>query len=97
MTNYYDTYLAAPDKPVLETFVRGFVNKIPELVQGRAATAERTDPDTEEYIAASDAVGDPTLFYAGVRTTVNITATVPPPLCIVDSGTGRALLGGWAE
>lgn len=94
MTQFFDTYVSAPDKDTLLTFARSFVNYI-QPQQGRAAVPESTDADGN-VTPAMPAAGDPALWYTCIRATFPIAAVVIAPLAVVEGDTGAAVVGVWA-
>ena len=89
MTDYIDTYIACADKTTLEAFAAMFTTKTP-MLQGRVAQVA-----TEESPAVEQ-VGDPSLWYVGIRATVDLSPVVKAPLSVVPAETGAAVVGVFA-
>lgn len=92
VTDYIDTYVSSPSLELLQEFLADYPVYIPAR-QGRSAQEAETDSATGEVCEATNAAGDPNLYYACVRMPINSAICVSEPLSIVDVQMGEAVLG----
>ncbi len=87
-----DSYLQSAGEAGLKAFCAGFKNVIGPC-RGRSAVAESAD-DEGNIVPAREAVGDPDLWYACVRSRDAL--TLPDGIEACGAPEGEAVLGAWA-
>lgn len=92
MTEFVDTYVSCSYRETLEKFCALFVNVIGPA-SGRAAIDAQTDTEGV-FTPATPAAGDPSLWYAAIRSDAPI--ALPEGISLCDAETSQAVLGVWA-
>lgn len=87
-----DTYLCSGDKGAIEALCQKFSNVLGP-VPGLCATAEQTMSE-DILVPAQEAIGDPSVYYACIRTDSEVIPESPVELC--QASVVNALVGIWA-